>query len=171
MPPGLRSPKTQTSNSRRAIWYPSFVFLLLDAFLEEVTDQLSDPRSDFFEGEVSGVQQVEFSARVISKKGFGAGGEEDRVVLAPHGQNGRLFFPQIPVPHGIQRRIFPIVVKELQLNAIVARPIKPGLVKRVGDQRAAGPAGFCAFDGDFSKEGLRGGFLCGPYGGDRPREG
>src|SRR6266851_5451228 len=52
-------------------------------FCEEVANVLRDERAVFLEGEMAGVEKVEFGARIVLGEGFGTRGQKDGVVLAP----------------------------------------------------------------------------------------
>ena len=79
--------------------------------LKEAPDVAGNLLAIFFQGEVSGIQQVDFDGLQVACVGVGAGGGEDLVVLAPDDQGGRLMGPEVGLPLGIEGRVGAVVIK------------------------------------------------------------
>jgi hypothetical protein len=57
---------------------------LLIVTTEEVTNHRGDLMNVSFEGEVARIVKMHFGAWVVAPECLGAGGEKERIVLAPH---------------------------------------------------------------------------------------
>ena len=75
-----------------------------------------------FECEVTGVVEMHLSVRVVALERFSARGQEERIVLAPYGKQGRLLCAEIFLELGIESNIAGIVQKEVKLDFVIAWP-------------------------------------------------
>ena len=73
-----------------------------------------------FESEVTSVQQVKLYVLQVTSIRMGARGREDRVVLAPHNQRGRLMPSKVGLPLEVQRRVASVAMEQLQLDFLIA---------------------------------------------------
>ena len=76
-------------------------------------------RAVLFESEVAGVEQMDLRIAYVAPKSFSSRRREDRVVLAPDGEHGRLMIAEVLVPCRIERRVRPVVVGERELDGSV----------------------------------------------------
>ena len=81
-----------------------------------------------FQNKVAAVEQMEFEVREVAIIGVSAVGREDEVVLTPDDQCRRLMLAQVLLHFRIERQIGSVVVEDIELNIIVAGPIKKRLV-------------------------------------------
>lgn len=84
-----------------------------------------------FQRKVARVEQVDLQILDVLLKRLGAGLREDRIVLAPHGQHGRLSPAEVRVELRVQRKIALVVLEQVQLDVLVARSIHQQLVEVV----------------------------------------
>ena len=94
---------------------------------KEVSDQRGDHRSVFFQGEVARIEQMELQVLEVTLVGIRSRSREDRIVLAPDDQRGRLVLAEILLPLGIQRRIAAVAVEQGQLNLLIAGTVQERL--------------------------------------------
>ena len=74
-----------------------------------------------FKREMSGIQQFDSGIGIITAVRLGAGWYEERVVLAPDGEQRRLGVAKVLLKNWIQGQIRSVVEKEIELNVFVAR--------------------------------------------------
>jgi hypothetical protein len=63
---------------------------------------------------------MDLGVRDVPAVGFGAGGGEGGVVAAPDDERGRAVLAQIGLPARIGRHIGPVVIEEVELDALLA---------------------------------------------------
>src|SRR5882672_7089126 len=101
---------------------------LCDLAREEVTDQRHHFVKLVFEGEMAGVDEMKFGLGKVALVGMCAVRGENEVVLAPDDQRRRLMFAEIGLHRRIKRKIGPVIVEEIELDVVVARPIEQCLI-------------------------------------------
>ena len=69
-----------------------------DPFAEEFSHQPRDLMAMSSQGEVPGVEQVEFQRLEVALVGLGSGGREDLIVLAPDDQDRGLVLAEVCLP-------------------------------------------------------------------------
>ena len=65
-------------------------------------------------------EQMDFGVRIVPSERLGAGGQEKRIVLAPHGQQWRPLCPEIFLEFGIERDIALVVAEQIELDLVIA---------------------------------------------------
>jgi hypothetical protein len=75
---------------------------------------------------------MQLCLRNVTQERFRSRRGEDRVVLAPHRQHGRLLVAEILMPLRVERWIHAVVIGEVELDAIVAGPIESRLIEGPG---------------------------------------
>ena len=98
---------------------------------KELYDLLRDEFARIFKRKVAGIEQVELRFWNISEVGLRTLDGEEGVVLSPHDQRLRLLVSKKFMPAVIQRKIRLIVVKQAELDGVVAWAIKEELIYRV----------------------------------------
>ncbi len=68
------------------------------------------------EREVTGVEELHFSVRVVALEGVCARGQEERIVLTPHGEQRRPLGTEVFLELGIERDVVRVVEEQIQLN-------------------------------------------------------
>jgi hypothetical protein len=63
---------------------------------------------------------MDLGIRIILPERLGAGGQEKRIVLAPHGQERRPLRPEILLEFGIERDVALVIAEQIELDLIVA---------------------------------------------------
>ena len=63
------------------------------------------------EREVTGVEELHFSVRVVALEGVCARGQEERIVLTPHGEQRRPLGTEVFLELGIERDIAGLIQK------------------------------------------------------------
>ena len=85
---------------------------------EEVPDQSGDLSTMGFQGEVTGVEEVDFGGREISPVGLGADGKEERIVSSPNGEERRRLVAEIGLERRIEVHIGAVVEKQIELDFV-----------------------------------------------------
>src|SRR5260370_37120669 len=70
----------------------------------ELPHEVGDPVAVFLQGEVAGVEQMVLDSFQVLLVRLGPCGREDRVVLAPHDEGGRLVLAEGFVPAAVRAR-------------------------------------------------------------------
>ena len=81
---------------------------------------------------MTGIEQVQLRFWDISQVGLRTLDGEERIVLSPHDQCLRLLVSKEFMPAVIEREIRLIVVKQVELDGVVAGAIKEELIQGVG---------------------------------------
>src|SRR5690242_15526000 len=82
---------------------------------QEVADDGGDLGSLAFEREMPGIEQVDFGLGIVTPEGLGAGGQEERIVLAPDGEKRRSPAAEVLLEFGIERDIALVVAEQVEL--------------------------------------------------------
>lgn len=96
-----------------------------------------------FQREVAAVDEVDLGVGVVATKGFGAGGQEERIIAPPHGERRRAMGAEIGLECRIQRDVAALVEEQIQLDLVIAGPVEQRLIEGVGlrrDDRGVGDA-------------------------------
>jgi hypothetical protein len=96
------------------------------AAAEEVADQGGDLLAMCLQGEMPGVEQMEFRIGQIAFEGFRSGRPEDLVVATPGQQGGRLMGTEVLLERRIAVEVELIVPEQLQLDRIALRAVQAG---------------------------------------------
>jgi len=114
-----------------------------DLALEPATNECDDEIAVLFEDEVPGVEQMKLCIREVIEVRERSGEWEDLVVTTPGDDRRGLILAEVRLPLRVQRKIAPVVVRELELHRDIARPIEQRLhnkpvvrADRIGDARA-----------------------------------
>src|SRR5215472_13536874 len=102
------------------------------ALTEKFAYTLSDETAEVFQGEVAGINQVQFSIVDIPSVCLSSVNGEERIVLSPENQHFWLPAAEVFMPAVIQRDVRLIVVKQIELNGGVPRTVQEELVDSVG---------------------------------------
>src|SRR5262249_33725801 len=81
-----------------------------------------------FQREVAGIEQVKLRLRKISEIGCRPRRREDWLFLPPEDKDGWLTRGEVLLPLRIERRIGPVVQKEIELDLVVARAVEQELI-------------------------------------------
>ena len=83
---------------------------------------IPDGRGDFrgmrFQREMAGVEEAHHGARNIALEGFSAGRQKERIVLAPHGEQGRLVRAEVLLEGRIERDVALVVAEQIELDFV-----------------------------------------------------
>src|SRR5215469_10459043 len=108
-------------------------------------EELLNGRRDFggvrCEGEMAGVEEADFGVGVIAPESFSAGREEERVVLAPDREQGRLLRAEVFLEFRVEGNVAGVIEEEIELDLVVAGTGEERGVEGVGlgsDQRFGG---------------------------------
>ena len=85
-----------------------------------------------FESKVTGIEEFHDGVRQVLFECPGAGGQEERVLITPNGQERRLLIAEILLKFRVQRHIAGIVFKEVKLDFYVTGLIEKMLIQRIG---------------------------------------
>ena len=85
--------------------------------------------------EVAGIVEMHFRARNVALESLGAGRDEGWIVLPPNDENGWMRATEILLEFGIERDIAAIIHQQIELNFIIARPRKQGVVECISFRR------------------------------------
>jgi hypothetical protein len=88
---------------------------------EEVADDRRNFRAQAFEGEVTGVEEVNFRVRVVPPEGLGARRQKERIVLSPDCESRGTMSADVFLESGVERDIAVVVTKQIELDLVVAR--------------------------------------------------
>src|SRR5207302_4841072 len=81
----------------------------IESASEEIQNRLGNLLLMRFQGEVAGVVKMHFGIRDVALEGIGAGGQKERIVLAPHRQQRWRVLAEIFLELGIECHIAGIV--------------------------------------------------------------
>ena len=98
--------------------------LTVSSALQEAPGQVRDQAGLLVESEVAGVQDVYFGVWHVPSVRLGLLDLERGVVAAPHDLQGRLVFAEPVLPGGIARDVGAVVVEQIGLDVLLARPAK-----------------------------------------------
>ena len=73
--------------------------------------------------------------RDVAPEGFGAGRQEERIVLAPHRQERRLVGAEIVLEGRIERDVALVVAEQIELHLVGAGPRQIEIVERIAVRR------------------------------------
>src|SRR6516165_2559283 len=108
---------------------------------EELAHGCGDLGRVRFEREVACVQQLDIGAGDVTFEGFGSGGQEERVVAAPDGQQRWLMGAEVVLEPRVEVDVAGVVEEEVELDFVRARPGQVVIVEGVAvgrDQRRVG---------------------------------
>src|SRR6516162_8205755 len=87
---------------------------------EEVADDDRDLWSLAFKREMTRFEQMDLGIRIVLPERLGAGGQEKRIILTPHGQQRRPLRTEILLEFGIKRDITLVVAEQIELDFVIA---------------------------------------------------
>jgi len=90
-----------------------------------------------FQREVACVEQVQFRVGQVAPERLCPGDGEERVVLSPYDERGRLVSAEVGLPIPVERYVGGVVVKKIQLDGVVPRPVQQRGDARVEVRRGA----------------------------------
>src|SRR5262245_8087468 len=105
---------------------------------EEVADRPGDLHGMCFQRKMARVEEVDDGARNVAPERLRARRQEERVVLAPHREQGRPVRTEVLVELRVQRNIAGVVEEQIELDLVVAGPSEQRRVERIAlgrDQR------------------------------------
>ena len=108
---------------------------------EELPDCVGDVHGMGLKRKMAGVEEMHLGVRIVALEGLGARRQEERIVLAPHGEQRRLVLGKIGLELGIEGDVAGIVEEEIELDLIVAGAGEQRAVQRVGLRRDLGRIG------------------------------
>ena len=80
---------------------------------QRATEKISNRAGNFlmvrFQGEVSGVEEVHFGVGVVALECLGARRQEERVILAPHGEQRRALCAEVLLKPGVEGDVTGVV--------------------------------------------------------------
>src|SRR6266481_9227936 len=83
-----------------------------------------------FEREVPGVEKAEDRSRNVALECLRAGRQEERIVLAPHGEERRLVSAEIGLESRVERDVALVIAEQVQLHFIRTRARQIEVVQR-----------------------------------------
>src|SRR6188508_426857 len=89
---------------------------------QEIADRRRNFRGMCLQREVTGVEEADDGARNVALEGFGAGRQEEGIVLAPYCKERRLVGAEIGLEGRIKRYVALIVAKQIELQLSRAGP-------------------------------------------------
>ena len=102
---------------------------------QEIADGGRDLGGMGFQREMAGVEEAHDRLRHVALERLGARRQEERIVLAPHRQEGRLVGAEIVLEGRIERDIALVVAKQVELHFVGAGPGQVEIVERVAVRR------------------------------------
>lgn len=104
----------------------------LRLLMEVAVDVVRDFVAVRLKREMSGGEHIRFKILQVLLVGLGTRWREDEILLSPNDQCRRLVFAEELLKLGIKGDVRPIVVKHVELNSVVVRPIKSALIQYPG---------------------------------------
>src|SRR5208337_4796391 len=92
--------------------------------------------------EMPGVDEADDGPRDVPLESFGARGQKERIVLAPHRQERRLVGPEIRLEGRIERDVALVVAEQVELQLVRAGPGEIEIVERIPVGRDGGRIGY-----------------------------
>src|SRR5437016_10081367 len=80
---------------------------------------------------MSGIEELNLRARYVFSKRFRTCGNEERIVLAPDGKQGRLRFTEIFLKFRIKLYVRRVIQKQIELNLSVPRTLEQRCIQCV----------------------------------------
>jgi hypothetical protein len=127
---------------------------------EEVANRAGNLAGMRLERKMASVVKVKFGIGIITRKRLRAGGQEERVVLAPHCERRRAPRPEELLELRVKRDVTGVIKEEVKLDIVVARPRQMRGVKRVGLRRQQRVVGHSMPILEFSRIGRKEGTKC-----------
>ena len=127
---------------------------------EEFANRACNLASMRLERKMAGVEKVNLGIGIITRKRLRAGGQEERVVLAPHSERRRAPRPEELLELRVKRDVTGVVKEEVKLDIVVPRPRQQRGVKRVGLRRQPRVVGHSMPILEFSRIGRKEGAKC-----------
>src|SRR5262249_27343880 len=93
-----------------------------DRAIEEFADRGADLFVMSLEREVAGVEESYDGAGIVATKSFRAGRQEERIVLAPHGEQRRPVVAEILLERRIESDVAGVVKEQVKLDLVITRP-------------------------------------------------
>src|SRR6516162_1458206 len=84
-----------------------------------------------FKCEVPGVEEADNCSRNVALECLRAGRQEERIILAPHGEERRLVGSEVGLESRVEREVAFVVAEQIQLQLVRTRPGKVEVVKRI----------------------------------------
>ena len=109
---------------------------------DEVADRRRDLLDMRFQREMAGVEEADERAGNVAPEGFGAGRQEERIVLAPDGQEGWLVRSEVILEGRVQRDVALIVAEQVQLHFVRAGSRQIEYVERITVRRNESRVGY-----------------------------
>src|SRR5262249_53856292 len=98
--------------------------------IKEVSDRGGDFAAVCLERKVAGIEEAHIGVRYVRFECLRPRRQEERVVLAPHGQKWRIAPTEITLKFGIEREVAFIVAQQIELNFVRARACQVEIVQR-----------------------------------------
>src|SRR5262245_35045820 len=86
--------------------------------IKEPSDRRGDLVAVCLERKVAGIKEAHIGVRDVAFECLRTRRQEERIVLTPHRQTGRLVFAEIAVKFGIERDVALIVAEQIELNFV-----------------------------------------------------
>jgi len=100
-------------------------------FSKKADDLACDELAVLFQQKVATVDQVQFRFGQVAQKCLRSWHDEEGIVLPPHDERARLMHAEVFVPRVVERHVRGVVVKEFELNGVIAGSVQQRLVKGV----------------------------------------
>ena len=84
-----------------------------------------------FQQKVATVDQVQFRFGQVAQERLRSRHDEEGIVLPPHDERARLVLAEVFVPRVVERHVRGVVVKEVELNGVIAGSVQQSLVEGV----------------------------------------
>ena len=97
--------------------------------MEEPVDVMRNFVAMRLEREMARREHIHFEVLQVLLVGLSAWWWEDEILLSPDNQCPRLVFAEELLKLGIKGNIRPIVIKHVELDSVVVRPIEPVLIQ------------------------------------------
>jgi hypothetical protein len=93
-------------------------------FGQKAMDMCGDLARMVLQRKMAALDQMQFGVWQVAPVCLGAFYGEERIVLPPHNQCGRLVLPEVRVPFVIQSDVGRVIVKQSELNGVVSGTIE-----------------------------------------------
>src|SRR6476620_10895427 len=95
-----------------------------------------------FERKVAGIEETHFRAWNVALERLRARRQEERIVLAPERQEGRLVLAEVLLKHRVKLDVALVVAEEIELDFIGAGTGQIEVVERIAVRRHHGRVGY-----------------------------
>ena len=104
--------------------------LQTDRPVEEFANDGSNLGAVRLQRKMAGVKKADVGPWDVALERFGSGGQEKRVVFAPHRQKPRLVISELGVEYGVKADIAGIVEQQIELHLVCSRACQIMIIQR-----------------------------------------